>query len=781
MNGYGPTECSDDVTHHIIDAPPTEAALLVPVGQTVPNLELYVLDRDLHVVPPGIPGELYVGGIGVGRGYLNDPVTTAEAFVPHPFQQKPGRRLYKTGDRVRVGRNGTFEFLGRIDHQVKVRGFRIELGEIEAHLYKHSAIQEAVVIVREDESSDKRLAAYIIRVVGADLNSNQVRSWMREQIPEYMVPSAFVFLERFPLTLNGKIDIRALPAPEQSVESVPGTAPRNAVESMLVDIWKSVLHRSEIGVHDNFFELGGDSILSIKIIARLNDIGLKLTTREIFQYQTIAELASVVAQAPAFSAEQGEITGLVPLTPVQRFFFEELDLPNRHHYNQAVLLEMREKVNLPRLQFALSQLLMHHDMLRARFVQKGDTWECWIAGYDGDMPFVYEDLSLLEGETQRTALEARASELQASLNISDGPVIRIAYFECGPQQSACLLIVAHHLVIDTVSWQILLEDLERVYRQVSAGKAVYLPPRTTSFKSWAEQLVLHAQTEALKQEQSYWLDLPWKQVRPLPKDYPEASNSRDALYVISTSLSRAETQVLLQQVPKIYHCQMNDALLTALAETFMRWIGDTALLLDFEGHGREEMFDDLSLSRTVGWFTSVAPLVLQLPAQRTTAQAIQSVKQQRQRMPNGGIGFGLLRYLSPEHSGFATLPRSQVSFNYLGQMTADNTQGALFGSVLENAGAPVAKGGTLSYLIDVECMVQNEIVHIHWVYSEAVYKRETIEQISQWYVDALRSIVAESVSAEVQQDTSYDTSLIDVNNQTLSELLLTVRFDDEQS
>ncbi|HZO76358.1 MAG TPA: amino acid adenylation domain-containing protein [Ktedonobacteraceae bacterium] len=313
MNGYGPTECSDDVTHHVIDTPPAETAMLVPIGHRLANLELYVLDRDLQILPPGIAGELYVGGIGVGRGYVHDPVTTAQTFVPHPFvgtrfiASEPGRRLYKTGDRVRVGRDGNFEFLGRIDHQVKVRGFRIELGEIEANLYKHDTIQDVAVIVREDEPGDKRLVAYIIPVAGVELSSKQVRSWIRERIPEYMVPSAFLFLERFPLTANGKIDTRALPTPERSTEGIPGTAPRNAIESMLADIWQSVLHRNGVGVHDNFFELGGDSIMSIKIIARLNEAGFTLTTREIFQYQTIAELAGVVMPTNDFSTKPDEV------------------------------------------------------------------------------------------------------------------------------------------------------------------------------------------------------------------------------------------------------------------------------------------------------------------------------------------------------------------------------------------------------------------------------------------------------------------------------------------
>ncbi|HTK10152.1 MAG TPA: amino acid adenylation domain-containing protein [Ktedonobacteraceae bacterium] len=324
MNCYGPTECSDDVTHYVLVEPPSESAAQVPIGHTLANLELYVLDADMRILPPGIPGELYVGGVGVGRGYMRDPMTTATTFVPHPFHPEPGRRLYKTGDRVRFAPDGNLAFFGRIDHQVKIRGFRIELGEIEANLYRHASVRDTAVVVREDEAGEKRLVAYIVPGPGEQGQANVLRTWLREQGPEYMVPSAFVFLERLPLTPNGKLDIRALPAPVQEHLSVEGqdevANPRNALESLLAKTWQDVLHREPVGIHDNFFELGGDSIMSIKIIARLYDAGLKLTTREIFQYQTIAELATVVAQSPSFRVEQGPITGEVPPTPVQQAF-----------------------------------------------------------------------------------------------------------------------------------------------------------------------------------------------------------------------------------------------------------------------------------------------------------------------------------------------------------------------------------------------------------------------------------------------------------------------------
>jgi len=370
FNMYGPTECTVDSTiGHV------RACERPTIGRGVPNARMYILDAHREPVPVGVPGELYIGGAGVARGYLNRPDLTAERFLPDPFSDEPGARMYRTGDLCRWLPDGNIDFLGRIDHQVKVRGFRIELGEIEAVLAQHPAVKEAVVLAREDEPGHKRLVGYVV-ADGEPPSVSALREHLGRNLPDYMVPSAFVFLDALPLTPNGKVDRRALPAPSGERPELESefVAARDEVERQLAEIWAEVLGLEKVGVHDNFFELGGDSILSIQVIARANQAGLRLSPRQLFQHPTVAGLASVAGRGPAVQAEQGLVEGPVPLTPIQHWFFEQ-EIPNRHHWNQSLLLEVKGQLNGEALKQAVGALLRHHDALRLRFRHGPAGWD----------------------------------------------------------------------------------------------------------------------------------------------------------------------------------------------------------------------------------------------------------------------------------------------------------------------------------------------------------------------------------------------------------------------
>jgi amino acid adenylation domain-containing protein len=487
FNTYGPTEATVVATVYEPEAllAPQEVTSDLPIGRPIANTEIYLLNAQLQPVPIGVPGELYIGGDGLARGYLNHPDLSAQKFIPHPLSNKPGVRLYKTGDVARYLPDGNIQFLGRLDDQVKIRGFRIELGEIEAVLGQHPSVDETVVMVREDVPGNKRLVAYVV-INASPVPSMQelLHHFLKQQLPEYMVPSALVLLETLPLTPNGKIDRRALPAPDMTRPEWSGTlvSPRTAVEEKLAEIWADVLGLQQVGIHDNFFELGGDSILSIQIIARANQAGLKLTPKQLFQHQTIAELAEVAGTGQANQAEQGLVTGKVLLTPIQRWFFEQ-DLPQPHHWNQAMLLEVRQPVDVVVLQQVVQQLLIHHDALRLRFVRQPDGWQQVNALPDETLAVVKRvDLTALPKAEQSGAIEAAATELQASLNLESGSLVRVALFDLGPNQHQRLLLAIHHLVVDGVSWRILLEDLHIVYQQLSRGEAIALPAKTISFQ-----------------------------------------------------------------------------------------------------------------------------------------------------------------------------------------------------------------------------------------------------------------------------------------------------------
>ncbi|HEY0601519.1 MAG TPA: amino acid adenylation domain-containing protein, partial [Herpetosiphonaceae bacterium] len=610
---YGPTEGTIICACHVVD--PDKLPTRQLIGRPLPNAQLRLYDAHGQLVPLGVAGELYLGGGSVTRGYLHRPELTAEKFVTIDSQ-----RWYRTGDRARYLPDGTLEFLGRTDAQVKIRGYRIEVGEVEAALAQHAAVREAVVMARAD-GGDLRLVAYVVEEQNpedsADPGSrflvlgSSLRQFLLDKLPPYMVPSAFVVLESLPLSANGKVDRKALPAPEQSSRAAGAAyvAPETEAERILCEIWVAVLRLEQVGVHDNFFSLGGDSILSIQVIARANQAGLRLTPKQIFQHQTIAELAAVADTTSLVVAEQGLVTGTAPLTPIQQHFFAQ-DLPTPQHFNQAVLLQASERLDPAALEQALQQLLLHHDALRLRFQPSESGWTQEHAAPDEQPVLTTIDLHALPDAELAAALEAATTEIQARLNLQTGPILRAGLFELGVKQPQRLLIAVHHLAVDAVSWPILLEDLESAYSQARSGAAIALPPKTTAFKQWAERLYTYATSPDLLAELPFWQAVAQQPVVALPVDIPTGANLLATSATVTVRLSVEETRELLHEVPNAYQTQIAEVLLTALALALNSWTGSTALRVDLEGHGREDLFADIDLSRTVGWFTALYPLLL---------------------------------------------------------------------------------------------------------------------------------------------------------------------------
>lgn len=758
FNEYGPTEGT--VWSSVYNCRSPEVRTKVSIGCPIANTQIYLLDSQLHPVPLGVPGELYISGDGLARGYLNRPQLTAEKFIPNPFSDASGARLYKTGDLARYLADGNIEFLGRIDHQVKIRGFRIELGEIEAVLSQHPGVRSLAVIAREDEPGHKRLVAYIVPneqlinpksalpggslVTSQNQNLSDLRGFLQQKLPAYMVPSTFVQLKALPRLPNGKVNIKALPAPEIVRAELSRTfvAPQTPVEKVLAEIWTQVLRVERVGIHDNFFELGGDSILSIQIVAKANQAGLQLTPKQLFDRQTIAELAAVAGTTRTIQIEQGLVTGHVPLTPIQHWFFEQ-NQPNPHHWNQAILLEV-QPIDLKLLEQVVQNLLHHHDALRLRFVPKESGWQQTNASLDQVVPVTRLDLSALPPNEQESAFEAAVAQLQASLNLSEGPIVRVALFDLGANKPSRLLLVIHHLAIDGVSWRIILADFQTSYEQLSRGEVIQLPPKTTSFQQWAIRVSEYAQSAALQRELDYWCAEPRRQVAHLPTDFPRSDNTEASARTISVTLSVAETQALLQKVPAAYQTQINDVLLTALVQVFEQWTGSNTLLIDLEGHGREEIFDNVDLSRTVGWFTSHFPVLL-LGEASQLGNALKAVKEQLRCIPNRGIGYGILRYLSSElaiRSKLQALPQAEVSFNYLGQSDQVFSESSLFAPAQESSGLTRSLQGKRSYLLEVTGIIAAGQLRVNWTYSEAIHRSRTVEHLAESFIKVLRSLIA---------------------------------------
>ncbi|HEX8695774.1 MAG TPA: amino acid adenylation domain-containing protein, partial [Longimicrobium sp.] len=491
---YGPSE---DTTYSTCAL--RRAGGPATIGRPISNTRAYVLDAGMRPVPVGVPGELHLGGRGLARGYLGRPALTAERFVPDPFGAA-GARLYRTGDRARWRADGTLEYLGRLDEQVKVRGYRIEPGEIEAVLRRHESVREGVVVAREDAPGDRRLVAYVVGRDDSEPQPSELRAHLAGRLPDYMVPSAFVVLDHLPLTPSGKVDRRALPAPDAArPEGDAGyAAPRTRAEEVLAGIWAEVLGLERVGVHDNFFELGGDSILSIQVVSRARAAGLRITPRQIFDHPTAAELAGCAGREGEADAEQGIVQGPVELTPIQRWFFDRAS-PAPHHWNLSVLLEVRRLPEPGVLERAVARVAAHHDALRMRFRREDGEWRQENAGLEERRWTACVDLSGLGEEEQRREVEREAARLQASLSLVEGRLLRAVAFARGEERAGRLLIVAHHLVMDGVSWRVLLEDLRR------ACEGAALPPKTTSFRRWAARLAEHVAAGGFEDELPYWL------------------------------------------------------------------------------------------------------------------------------------------------------------------------------------------------------------------------------------------------------------------------------------
>ncbi|MEG4517834.1 MULTISPECIES: amino acid adenylation domain-containing protein [unclassified Microcoleus] len=765
INSFGITEATIDSCYFESATGNLAGEQLVPIGRPFPNTQLYILDASLQPVPIGVPGELHVAGAGVARGYLNRPELTAQKFIANPFCEEISafgysNRLYKTGDLARYLPDGNIELIGRIDNQVKIRGFRIELAEIEAALSQHPAVRESAVLVWEGDR--QRLVAYVVpdaREQNSSLSSSELRQFLQERLPEYMVPSAFVLLEKLPLTPNGKLDRAALPAPDLTRSDLEAAfaAPSSSVEEQLASIWAQVLGIDRVGTRDNFFELGGDSILSIQIVAKANQAGIQLTPKLLFQHQTIAELAAAAGTVEAVQAEQKPVTGAVPLTPVQQWFFEE-NFACGHHWNQAVMLEVRQPIEGALLERAIAQLLTHHDALRLRFASGESGWQQFNAEPGGAVPFEKLDLSNLLTNEQNCAISSKADEVQASLNLSEGPIARAVLFDLGPQQPSRLLIVIHHLAVDGVSWRILLEDLQIACEQLSRGEAIALPPKTTSFKQWAQRLVEYGQSEALHQEFDYWLAHLQKPISSLPVDFAGGSNAVAQSRIVSVAIAAEDTNVLLHEVPKVYRTQINDVLLAALTWAFAQWTGERSLLVDLDGHGREDIFPDADVSRTVGWFTSVFPVLLSIGEASTPADGLKAVKEQLRAIPNRGIGYGLLRYLAGGEMSqkLSSLPTAEVSFNYFGQFDQVLPESSLFALSGESVGQTFSPEGNRSYLIEINGFVAGGQLRMDWTYSEEIHRTSTVENLAQKFAEALRSIALASQEPEAVGCTPSD-------------------------
>ncbi|WP_265533556.1 non-ribosomal peptide synthetase [Pseudomonas saponiphila] len=743
FNAYGPTETVVMPLASLAPQQLAEGVASVPIGSIVGARVAYILDADLALVPPGATGELYVGGAGLAQGYHRRPGMSAERFVADPFATDGGR-LYRTGDLVRQCADGQLEYIGRVDHQVKIRGFRIELGEIETRLLDHPAVREAVVLAL-DTPAGKQLAAYLVSEVAEHNEVQQanlreaLKQQLKTQLPDYMVPTHLILLASMPLTANGKLDRRALPMPDPELNRQQYVAPSNALEQTLAKVWGEVLNLQQVGLNDNFFELGGDSILSIQVVSRARQLGLHFTPRDLFQHQTVQTLAQVASHTQQVSAEQGQLSGEAPLTPIQHWFFDAA-IPQPQHWNQALLLEPLGVLDAQLLEQALLAVLEQHDALRLRFKAVNGQWRAEYLPLS-DAPLLWQ----VRVPSMATC-EALFADAQRSLDLEHGPLLRAVLVD-GPQGEQRLLLAIHHLVVDGVSWRVLLEDLQNAYRQLQAGQSLSLPAKTSALRDWSSRLQAYADSESLREELGWWQQQLAGPAAQLPGLNATGRQQHQQARSHSVTLDAERTRQLLQQAPTAYRTQVNDLLLTALARVLCRWSGQPSALVQLEGHGREALFDEIDLTRTVGWFTSAYPLrltPLQVEEAAGQGASIKAIKEQLRAVPHKGLGYGVLRYLADDacREALAALPLAPVTFNYLGQFDQSFGADALLRPLDESVGPAHAPEAPLPNELSIDSQVYGGELVLRWTYSAERFDAELIGELADAYLSELQSLIA---------------------------------------
>lgn len=743
VNAYGPTEVSDDITHHIMtEAPKGE---VVPIGRPIQNLNIYIVDDDMHLCPIGVKGEILVSGIGVGRGYLNDQPRTDEVFMVDPFTEQEGVRLYRTGDLGRWLSNGTIEFYGRKDYQVKIRGFRIELGEIENQLREFEGVKEVAVVVKKDSSGLKYLSAYL--TADHEIPVEQLKECAGKQLPEYMVPNEYTIMKELPLTENGKINRKQLAQLENiRIEKAVEEEPVTQKEKIMLAVWKEIFADENIGIYDNFFSLGGDSIKAIQITSRLTKQGLKLKVADLLKYATIKNCATNI-QRNKEEAEQGLVQGPVELTPIQKSFVEELYAPG-NHFCQSILLHSQENIDMGCLKDAFAILFQHHDALRMDVEELDGTLYHFN---QGSLPGEFEIncYELREDSQTDYNIFNYSKKLQETMQLESDVLMKAEVYKT--TKGDFLFITAHHLIMDGISWRIILEDLENVYNALLNNRSADLPAKTRSFKAWAESLLNYANSDQIMEEIEYWNAISDQFIDKLPVDYHIEKRVAADMESVKISLEEDETKKIIKEIHEKFHTEINDILLTAVVMALSEWSGNCKFKIHLEGHGREEIEPDIDISRTVGWFTTVYPVIFAVNDTNDLSQLINTVKRTMREIPAKGIGYGALKYLRADQESirFSSEKSPEIIFNYLGQF--DDKSGNRF--IVSSKKTYSDKGAEIKepYKLRWNAYTSNSEFVMEIKYSNNEYRRETIERLKDLFGVSIRKIIEYCTSFSTEE------------------------------
>ncbi|MBO0996115.1 non-ribosomal peptide synthetase, partial [Bacillus sp. SD088] len=742
MNGYGPTENTTFSLYYPIQPGDTR----LPIGRPLQHSSAYILQGE-QLAGIGMPGELCVGGDGVARGYLKQPVLTAEKFVENPYQ--PGERLYRTGDLARWLPDGTIEYLGRIDDQVKIRGFRIELGEIEQVMKQQAGIQDVAVLVQTAPTGEPFLSAYVVyhdRTEKPD--SDQLKAQLRWELPDYMIPATVTEMDQLPVTRNGKLNHQALPVPTFT-SSTAYAAPENEREELLVTIYQEVLGLEKIGIDDPFFEIGGDSIKAIRIISKMREVGFELDYEMMFQEKTIRGIANKLKNVAAdrLAESQKTITGLYELSPIQHEFLN-WSFPKPHHFNQAIMLYTQEKLEDNMVDSVLNELVIHHDMLRAVLADGKQR----IRRVDEDNLYklkVY-DLEHITSEGEiKTQIEGECESIQASIDLENGPLFQVALYHTS--KGTHLFICVHHFVMDGVSWRILLEDFTIAYSQLQEKEPVKLPLKTMAYPDWQQALIAHGETYVARQEIPYWEGV----VDTLQTiDNPSFVEKGQDLFSYDIEISEELTSSLLYEAGRAYNTEINELLLSALGWALYQTAGIKQVGIELEGHGRYPLEQSVNIDRTIGWFTNIYPVILEVVPD-DIGRTIKEIKERLRNVPNNGLTYGVFKHLveTKLQDKQKQLPLG-ISFNYLGNI--HENESGMFESSMLHPGKMSADENDHGKSMTIDGVIEQKRLRFTIQFRSSSHDQTLMNIFCTHFEAALKAVINHCLTVEEGQFTISD-------------------------
>ena len=749
-NLYGPTEAAIYATKYSV----TDPNLPMKIGKPIENTQAFILSNEGVLQPIGIVGELYLGGAGVTAGYINNPELTNEKFILNPAISDS--YIYKTGDLAKWDSDGNIEFLGRTDYQVKIRGYRIELEEIQKQLIQVNDVIDGIVALKED-----KLCAYYI--AKKEMNQEELRFALSLHLPAYMIPSHFIQLEEFPLLQTGKVDRKLLPEPKVNILVNDYIEPRNDLERLLCEVWEDVLGIESVGVRDDFLTLGGDSIKSIQVVSRFNVLSINWTisVSDILEYRTIEKICLQAKEKEKTQLyDQGLLKGEKDLTPIEHWFFEQ-ELANPHHFNQSIRLSLNEKPNIELLRKSFETLVHHHDGLRLN--ANLNERKMYFNEKHLTQPFdlLYFDLSNDSSSEKVAAVE---SEIKQSFDVQNDLLLKAVLLRFSDDKYE-LLLTAHHIIIDGVTWRIILDDFVKIYTSFKLEKLAQLPSKSASLFDWYQYLLQQHREGKFNEERIYWEKIE-NYPFTLPLDNQPEDWSVSHQTVVKRVLSEEKTRLLKTSVHHAFNTEINDILLTALSQTIKKLMGLDEIVVSLENHGRHA--GQLDLTHTAGWFTSLYPILLALPDADMSGQ-IKNIKEQLRKVPNNGIGHGVLRYFDDQVLR-TPYKQSEIRFNYLGQFNHELDNELFTFSTMSSIGE-ICPTNDMSTKLDMNSFIVNEKLYLEISYNALAFLESSMEVFATTYMQCLEKLIEFTCNFDGKDFTASDFSYADISQDILEDLL----------